>query len=132
MKLKTRIWMLPIMAALVFAVGLAAVIFFGAQTSSAIRLVGSAHYPYLDANTRLAAQLKAFDVTIQSAVAEGEQKRLDEAKDRAASMRKLLDRMAHLDGKAATATQLKTSFEAYFSDAVDTANPCSRARPATV
>jgi methyl-accepting chemotaxis protein len=52
-----------------------------------------------------AAQLEALGATIQSAVAEGEKKRLDEAKDRAASIRKLLAAISRIDGKAEVGSQ---------------------------
>ena len=121
MNVKTRIWLLPVLAAAIFAVGILVVLGFSARTSSAILDVRSIDFPFVNATTQFSAQLEALGATIQSAVAEGEKKRLDEAKERAASLRKLLDTMARLDGKAATATQLKTSFEAYFSASVDTA-----------
>ena len=121
MNLKTRIWLLPVFAALIFAIGIAVVGAFSARTSSAIESVGAKDYPYLDATTQFANQLEALGATIQSAVAEGENKRLDEAKERAAGMRKLLDKIAALDGQAERAGKLKTSFEAYFSASVETA-----------
>ena len=121
MNVKTRIWLLPVLAAAIFAVGILVMLGFSARTSSAIQDVRSIDSPFVNATTQFSAQLEALGATIQSAVAEGEKKRLEEAKERAASLRKLLDTMARLDGKAATATQLKTSFEAYFSASVDTA-----------
>ena len=108
MNVKTRIWLLPVLAAAIFAVGILVVL-------------GFSDFPFVDATTQFSSQLEALGATIQSAVAEGEKKRLDEAKDRAVSLRKLLEAMARLDGKSATATQLKASFEAYFAASVDTA-----------
>ena len=121
MNVKTRIWLLPVLAAAIFAVGILVVLGFSARTSAAIKDVGATDFPFVDATTQFSAQLEALGATIQSAVAEGEKKRLEEAKDRAASLRKLLEAMARLEGKAATAALLKTSFEAYFAASVDTA-----------
>jgi len=121
MNVKTRIWLLPVFAALIFAIGIAVVWAFSARTSSAINAVGSVHYPYVDATTQLAAQLEALGATIQSAVAEGEKKRLDEAKERAASIQKLLTAIAKIEGKAETGAKLKKGFDAYFAASVDTA-----------
>ena len=121
MNVKTRIWLLPVIAAAIFAVGILVVLGFSAKTSSAIKDVGMTDYPFLDATTQFSSQLEALGATIQSAVAEGEKKRLDEARERAASLRKLLVAIERLDGKAATATQLKTSFEGYFGASVETA-----------
>ncbi len=121
MNVKTRIWMLPALAAVVFTVGVLVVLGFASRSSSAIDSVGSVDYPYVDATTQFAAQLEALGATIQSAVAEGEKKRLDEAAERAGNMRKLLDAVARLDGKKDRAGKLKTLFEAYYSASVETA-----------
>ncbi|WP_318014120.1 methyl-accepting chemotaxis protein [Paucibacter sp. TC2R-5] len=121
MNVRTRIWLLPVFAALIFAVGIAVVWAFSARTSSAINAVEQVHYPFVDATSQLGAQMDALGATIQSAVAEGEKKRLDEANERAATIRKLLDAIAKIDGKADTAGKLKASFEAYFAASVDTA-----------
>jgi methyl-accepting chemotaxis protein len=110
-----------VFAALIFAIGIAVVWAFSARTSSAIHAVGNVHYPYVDATTQMAAQLEALGATIQSAVAEGEKKRLDEAKERAAGIQKLLTAIAKIEGKAETGAKLKKGFDAYFAASVDTA-----------
>jgi len=120
-KVKTRIWLLPVVAAAIFAIGLSLVLLFSARTSDAIRAVGQVDYPFLDATTQFAAQLEALGSTVQSAVAEGEQKRLDEVKERAIGMRRLLDAMEHIDGRAATGVALRKRFEAYLASSLETA-----------
>ncbi|MFN5049223.1 methyl-accepting chemotaxis protein [Roseateles sp.] len=121
MNVRTRIWLLPAFAVLIFAVGIAVVWSFSSRTSAAISAIGEVDFPYLDATTQLASNLEALGATIQSAVAEGEKKRLDEANERAASMRKLLDAIARIEGKAEVGGKLKSAFEAYHAAAVDTA-----------
>ena len=121
MNVRTRIWMLPAVAAAIFAIGIIVVLVFSSRTSDAITSVGQVDYPYLDATTQFASQLEALGATIQSAVAEGEKKRLDEAKDRAAAMRKLLDAIERIDGKKDTGARLRKGFEAYYGAAVETA-----------
>ena len=121
MNVKTRIWLLPVFAAAIFAVGIAVVLVFSTRTSSAITAVEQVHYPFVDATTQLGAQMESLGATIQSAVAEGEKKRLDEANEKAASIRKLLEAIARIEGKGDTAAKLKTSFEAYFAASVETA-----------
>ena len=121
MNVKTRIWLLPALAAAIFAIGIVVVLVFSSKTSDSIRSVGQVDFPYLDATTQFAAQLEALGATIQSAVAEGEKKRLDEAKDRAASIRKLLAAISRIDGKAEVGSQLTKSFEAYYAASVETA-----------
>ncbi|MDM4767597.1 methyl-accepting chemotaxis protein [Pelomonas sp. SE-A7] len=121
MNVKTRIWLLPALAAVIFAIGIAIVFLFSSRTSDAIRSVGDVDYPYLDASTQFASQLEALGGTIQSAVAEGEKKRLDEANERATALRKVLATLEKIEGKKEMAGLLRKDFEAYFSAAVDTA-----------
>ncbi len=121
MKLKTRIAMLPVVAALIFAVGIAVVLFYSTRTSGAIQALGDADYPYLVATTQLSSQLENLSGTIQSAVAEGEKKRLDEAGERAATMRKVIAGIKAIPGRSDEGGQLDKAFEAYYAASVDTA-----------
>jgi methyl-accepting chemotaxis protein len=121
MNVKTRIWLLPVLAAAIFAIGIVVVLLFSSRTSDSIRAVGQVDYPYLDATTQFAANLEALGATIQGAVAEGEKKRLDEANERAANIRKLLAAITRIEGKSEVGNQLTKSFEAYFSASVETA-----------
>jgi methyl-accepting chemotaxis protein len=121
MNVKTRIWLLPVLAAAIFAIGIVIVLVFSSRTSDAIKSVGQVDYPFLDATTQFAAQLEALGATIQSAVAEGEKKRLDEANERAGNLRKLLVAIEKIDGRAEVGGKLKKSFEAYFATSVETA-----------
>ncbi len=121
MNLKSRIAMLPIMAALLFGLGIAVVVLFSARTSQVIDAIGDRDYPYLDATTHFESQLEALGSTIQSSVAEGEKKRLDEAAERATAMRKTLADIRAIPGKEAIGAKLAQSFEAYYSASLETA-----------
>ena len=121
MTLKTRIVLLPVMAALLFGLGIAVVLFYATRTSEAIHDVGGVAYPYLDASNRLASQLEGLGNTVQSAVAEGEKKRLDEAAERATAIRQTLAQIKAIAGKAQAGQQLESDFEAYYAAAVETA-----------
>ena len=121
MNLKTRILLLPVMAAVIFALGIAVVLFFAGRTSEAIHGVGEVHYPYLDAVGRFGSELDGLGATVQSAVAEGEKKRLDEAAEHAAALRKTLAEIKAIAGKAEAGAQLERDFEAYYAASVETA-----------
>jgi methyl-accepting chemotaxis protein len=121
MNLKTRIAMLPVLAALIFAIGIAVVLFYSTRTSEAIHSLGAVDSPYLDASNQFAAQLEALGGTIQSAVAEGEKKRLDEAAERATAMRKTLGAIKAIPGKAEVGGKLESAFESYYAASVETA-----------
>ncbi|MET0211347.1 MAG: methyl-accepting chemotaxis protein, partial [Burkholderiaceae bacterium] len=113
--------MLPVLAALIFAVGIAVVLFFSTRTSASIHALGEVDYPYLVATNQVAAQLEALGGTIQSAVAEGEKKRLDEAGERAVAIRKQLTAIKAIAGRADIGAQLESSFESYYAASVETA-----------
>src|ERR1700712_1977213 len=121
MSVKNRIWMLPLLAILIFAVGIATVLAFSARTSKSIQELGSVDSPYLDATTQFASQLEALGATIQGAVAEGEKKRLDEATDKATVMRKTVATIKAIPGKADAGEALGKLFETYFTASTDTA-----------
>ncbi len=113
--------MLPLIAAFIFVVGIATVLAFSARTSKSIEHLGAVDYPYLDATTQFASQLEALGATIQSAVAEGEKKRLDEAAERAATIRKTLNTIKAIPGRSDEGERLSRLFETYFSASTDTA-----------
>ena len=121
MSVKNRIWMLPLLAILIFVVGIATVLAFSAGTSKSITGLGTVDYPYLDATTQFASQLEALGTTIQGAVAEGDKKRLDEATDKAATMRKTIAGIKAIPGKADVGDNLGKLFETYFTASNDTA-----------
>jgi methyl-accepting chemotaxis protein len=117
MKTKTRIWILPIVSALLFALGIAVLVALSSQTSATIRSVGEASYPYMDYTTQFDRKLESLVATIQGAVAEGEKKRLDEAKGIAAEARKLLGQIKQLGIEPEGTAALDKSFEAYATSA---------------
>ena len=121
MSVKMKIWSLPIVATIIFALGTMAVLAISTSTLSTIRGVGEAHYPYLDATTKFASQLDVVGATITSAVSEGEKKRLDEAKEIAAQMRKTLKGAQALAGHEAQVQGLSSDFEAYLAASLETA-----------
>jgi len=121
MKTKTRIWMLPLGSALVFAVGIAVLLALAARTSATIRAVGDASYPYMDLTTQLDRRLETLVATIQSAVAEGEQKRLDEARGVAGDARKLIGELKRLGIEPQNTAVLDQRFESYVGSALGAA-----------
>lgn len=121
MSVKLKIWFLPVIATIIFALGASAVLFFSTATLRTIDAIGETQYPYLDATTKFASQLDSVSATIQSAVSEAENKRLDEAREIASQMRKTLSSVENLDGHTTQVKALSSDFEAYFSASIDTA-----------
>jgi methyl-accepting chemotaxis protein len=121
MSVRNRIWMLPLLAILIFAVGIATMLAFSARTSASIDRLGAVDYPYLDATTQFAAQLDALSATIQGAVAEGDAKRLDEAADKAVALRGTIAAIKAIRGKSQAGERLGRLFEASFAASGDAA-----------
>ena len=121
MSVKMKIWLLPIVATVIFAIGTIWILILSTSTLSTIGGVGSTHYPYLDATTKFASQLDLLGTTITSAVSEGEKKRLDEAKEIANQMRKTLASASGLVGHEAQVKSLSDDFEAYLAASLETA-----------
>ena len=119
--LRNRILMLPLVALLLFVLGIAIVGWTSAATSGRLRALGAVDYPYMDQMTQFGANFEALVGTIQSAVAEGEAKRLDEAAERAAAMRKQLAAIRAIDGKAVAGAALEAEFASYVDAAMSTA-----------
>jgi methyl-accepting chemotaxis protein len=121
MKTKTRIWILPIVSALLFALGIAVLVGLSSQTSATIRAIGEASYPYMDYTTQFDRRLETLVATIQGAVVEGEKKRLDEARTVAADGRKLLAKIKELGVEPQSTAALEKAFENYTSNAFSAA-----------
>ncbi|MFN9709226.1 MAG: ATP-binding protein [Burkholderiales bacterium] len=120
--LKRRIWMLPLLAALVFLPGVVILLILSSQTASTLGALRSAEYPYLQNITQFAWQLDGFVVLVQSAVAEGEKDRLREASTKASHMHLLLANMKKVPGKASTVAELAQQFDAYAQVSMETAS----------
>jgi len=117
MKIKTRIWLLPIGSAVVFGLAIAMLVLQSAQTSADIRSLGDVNSPQMELTTQLDRHLENLVGSIQGAVAEGEKKRLDEAAATMAEARKSLAELkAVASGGEATAA-LSKAFEAYYGNA---------------
>jgi methyl-accepting chemotaxis protein len=121
MSVKMKIWFLPIVATIIFALGTFAVLYISTSTLSTINGVGATQYPYLDATNKFATRLDGLLATITSAVSEGEKKRLDEAKEIAGQMRTILKDAENLAGHNEQVRTLSAEFEAYFNASMTTA-----------
>ncbi len=121
MTLKQRIYMLPLMAALIFGSLVAIVGWTATSTSARIAAVGATNYPYVDASSRMKNEVESIVAAIQGAVSEGSEDRLSEARDRMVAAGKLLDAIAALDGKADSAGRLRELLQNYSNTATHTA-----------
>ena len=113
MKFRTKIWMLPLGAALVFAIGVAASYVVGARTLHALNRLSTVDAPALQ-QLRLAGQgIEQFRLLLQSAAVEGDADRLKDIQVSVDRTRAAVERLATLEGKSQLAGELLAAFERY-------------------
>jgi methyl-accepting chemotaxis protein len=121
MKFRTKIWSLPASAALVLIIGVIISAVIGARLSAGMDKLRSVDDPFLARVTQIDRVTENVRLTVQTAVAEGDAERLKDLQALVKSGHESLDAMAALAGKAASAQELRASFDAYQTAAGATA-----------
>jgi methyl-accepting chemotaxis protein len=117
MKFKHRIWLLPIMTAVIVAVGIAVNSQITARTSEALRTVEHVQYPTVEDLRAMRTDVLDIQELLQRAVAEGDASVIAGADQHALTVRKTLQDLAHIDGDE-FAPALREAFEGYYDAAV--------------
>ena len=119
MRIKQRIWSLPLISGLVFGLGVAVSVIIATGALSRIDAIGSVDYPYLE--SAKAIQAGAQDVTdaLQAAVAEGEKAQLDVIAKKADEVHSRIEQVSALPGHKETAELLRARFDAYYRPAME-------------
>ncbi len=117
MKFKTKIWMLPLSAALVFIIGVAVSFLVGARTSAGLEQLRRVDDPFQENVMRVDRAIEQFRLTLQAAASEGDASRLSDVDPVIAGAREALNAMQKLEGKKDTASEMATAFESYQSSA---------------
>ena len=119
MRIKQRIWSLPLISGLVFGLGVALSVVIATGALRQIDDVGGVDYPYLENAKAVQAGVQGVTDALQSAVAEGEKSQLDTVAAKAAQVSALIDKIGVLEGHKETASLLHARFDAYYTPAVD-------------
>ncbi len=119
MRIKQRIWSLPLISGLVFGLGVALSVVIATGALRQIDDVGGVDYPYLENAKAVQAGVQGVTDALQSAVAEGEKSQLDAVATKAGQVNGLIDKISALEGHKETAELLRARFEAYYKPAVD-------------
>src|SRR3569833_171940 len=119
MRIKQRIWSLPLISGLVFGLGVALSVVIATGALRQIDDVGGVDYPYLESAKAVQAGVQAVTDSLQAAVAEGEKSQLDAVASKAAQVSALIDKIEKLDGHKQTGQVLRARFDAYYNPAVD-------------
>ncbi len=118
MKFKTKIWMLPIGAAVIFTVGIVISALLGARMAHGIEQLRSVDDPFLRQIMVLDRDVEQLRLTLQAAAAEGDADKLNDVEPMVDGARTALAAMQKLDGKKREAQQLSAAFEDYQGSAL--------------
>ncbi len=113
MKFRTKIWMLPLCAAAVFAIGVVLSYLVGARTSALLHELRTAHAPAVTQLQRVDRSIEEFRLTLQTAAAEGDVDRLKDVEAVVARTHEALKVLAAIDGHAAAGQALREVFDGY-------------------
>lgn len=118
MKFKHRIWLLPIMTAVIVTVGIAINSRFTSQTSAALERVENVQYPSVEALRAMRIEVVDVQETLQRAVAEGDQAAITAAGEHANAVRSALHELAKADSASKLPRELGDAFDNYYSAAL--------------
>jgi methyl-accepting chemotaxis protein len=113
MKFRTKIWMLPLSAAVVFLIGVAISYMSGARTSAALEQLRMVEGPALDQLRLVDRGVEQFRLTLQTAAAEGDVDRLKDVQAVVGKTHDVLATLQAIDGKTPLAEELLKHFDAY-------------------
>ncbi len=117
MKFKHRIWMLPIMTAVIIMIGIAVSSQMTSRTSAALVRVEKVQYPTVEALRVVRSELVDVQESLQRAVAEGDQNAIGAAAEHAIKVREALKGLGAVDAESSLASDLGSGFDDYYSAA---------------
>ncbi|MFZ6843293.1 methyl-accepting chemotaxis protein [Undibacterium sp. RuTC16W] len=121
MSIKRRIWALPIIATVIFGVGLAVSVYFSTTAISSIKTTENVDYPVLDRAKILSADVRGLTDALKDAVSEGDKKRIDVVAESAKKVKEKLQKLGEVPGQKAIADKLTGEFDAYYAPAIKVA-----------
>jgi methyl-accepting chemotaxis protein len=120
MTFKMKIWSIPLSAVAVFGLTLALTFVLSTRTARTITDLGAVRYPFMDLVQRLDRQLKLLVEDMQSAVVEGDARKLSDVNAIAEQFRKDTDILSALPAEAEDGKNLRSAFDAYYDAAMQT------------
>ncbi|MBI3230304.1 MAG: chemotaxis protein [Burkholderiales bacterium] len=117
MRIKSKIWSLPIISAAIFCIGLAVSVLFSVAALNSIKATEEVDYPVLDKSKQISTEVTALVDSFKEAVAEGDKKRLEQSTGQAEKVRQSLDKLSKVPGQAELAKRLQKEFEDYVGPA---------------
>ncbi len=121
MSIKRRIWAVPIIAAILFGIGLAVTVYFATGAIASINATAQIDYPLLDQVKALGQQVDALSGGFKDAVTEGDTKRLATLAEQARQIHARCQALAAIPGQAAQAARIAREVDAYYGPAMKVA-----------
>lgn len=115
MNVKTRIWSLPTISAVICGLGLAVSFYFSTSALNTIGQTGNVDYPVLSQVGTLQAEVQGIADDLKSAVVEGDKKRLDLTDERVAKIKTALKQFSAIPGQAANGERLMRELDDYYA-----------------
>lgn len=121
MSIKRRIWALPIVATVIFGVGIAASVYFSTTAINSIKTTEKIDYPVLDKVKVIQTDVQGIVDSLKQAVGEDDKKGIDAVGERAKKVREKFKALGALPGQQALGDRLNKEFDAYYGPAVTVA-----------
>jgi methyl-accepting chemotaxis protein len=122
MTFKSKIWLLPVLTAVIVSVGIAINSRIAASTSADLRRVEQVQYPTVEAVRAMRAEFAEVQESLQQAVSEGDDAGLQRAETHAGAYRDALRSLSDLDASSAkVAKKLGAPFDQYHRTALSAA-----------
>lgn len=118
MTFKQRIWLLPIMTAVIVTIGIAVNSQINARTSAALKRVEHVQYPTVEALRSMRGEILEIQESLQRAVAEDDKDALAAADQHASNVHDAVRTLATVDVEGTLDDELRASFDRYYSAAV--------------
>ena len=121
MSIKRRIWALPIIATVIFGVGIAASVYFSTTAMESIKTTERIDYPVLDRSKNIQADVQGIVDALKQAVGEDDKKGIDAVVERAKKVKEKFKNLGSLPGQQALGDRLNKEFDAYYTPAISVA-----------
>src|SRR5215472_15260291 len=96
---RKQIWSLPAIAVLIFAIGIAVGVGYASSALRHVAKIATVDFPLLDRLKLLTAQVQIVAEDFNSAVSEGEKKKLEDAGTHAGQVRDTFDAIGRIPGQ---------------------------------
>ncbi len=117
MKFRTRIWALPVSAAVIFTIGVIVSVVVGTRTSSQVHTLKDVETPSLELLLLIDREIDQYRQSLQAAAAEGDASALKDSDAIAAKVLETTTALGQLPGKQPVAKVIGKAFEDYSQSA---------------